>query len=110
VTAVLQGTYWGIGSAPESYGPGAPPGYSKLLAQEVLARVRTDMDAFSEAEVAVLENHGYLLAEAAVRRHVPGLLPPDPAPLTVPHPQWMDEGRVRTALQGSDQRRLLGRF
>ena len=29
--------------------------------------MRTDMDAFSEAEQAVLENHGYIMAEAAIR-------------------------------------------
>jgi hypothetical protein len=31
------------------------------------------MDAFSDAEIAVLMNHGYLLANIAIEVHVPHL-------------------------------------
>lgn len=109
VAGAMEGTYWGVGSAPASYGAGAPAGYSKAVAVEVVARIRTDLDAFSAAEAAVLENHGYLLAEAAVRRHVPDLCGAG-ANVTVPHPEWLDEAKARTALRRSHERRLLGRF
>jgi NTE family protein len=109
-TNVLKGTYWGIGSARSRYVAGDRVGYSKDLAETVIASIRTDMDAFSEAESAVLENHGYLMADVAIRTHVPGLLTHPVSPLTIPHPGWMDERRARKALAGSARTRLLGRW
>jgi NTE family protein len=111
---VMQGTYWGIGSDVARYRqPGAPTGmprigYSSTLVDEVIERIRTDMDAFSPAEIAVLENHGYTLADAAIRRHLTALVP-SPGPATIPHPEWMDEVRVRIALKDSARRVFLGR-
>jgi len=72
--------------------------------------VRTDLDAFTEAEIAVLENHDYLMAEAAIQLHAPELISQDPAPLTVPHPAWLDETRARRELAGSHKRSILGRW
>jgi len=105
----MSGAYWGIGSATDSYtGDGA--GYSKALASEVIAGVRTDLDAFSTAEMAVLENHGYALAAAAIATHLSDLAAPGaPAP-TPPQPDWMDEERVRAALANSWKRKPLGRW
>jgi NTE family protein len=105
----LDGTYWGIGSHVEDYLSGAA-GYSRALVDQVVSQVRTDLDAFSEAERAVLENHGYLLADVALQRHLPRLLPLPAPPLAIPHPAWMDEATVRRALADSHRRCLLGRF
>lgn len=102
-----QGVYWGIGSAASRYATEAA-GYSKALATEVIARVRTDMDAFADAEIAVLVNHGYLLADVAVRTHVPRLIAQD-VPSGIPFGSFMDEAAVRKGLAGSDKRTLLGR-
>jgi hypothetical protein len=88
-----------------------PPGYHPELVRETIGTVRTDLDAFGEAEQAVLENHGYLVADAALRDrelHVAGGIaghPPQP-----PHPRWMAEGRVREALAASSRRTALGRL
>jgi hypothetical protein len=96
---------WQIGAASH------PPGYPPALVEETIAAVRTDLDAFGEAEQAVLENHGYLLADAALRRrgliNVAGVegLPPEP-----PHPRWMGEEQVREALSVSSQRKPVGRL
>ncbi len=107
-TGAMEGTYWGVGSTARHYDSDAP-GYSEELVAEIISEVRTDMDAFSPAEIAVLENHGYLLADAAIARHAPHLPGPHaPAP-AVPHPEWMEESRVRAALAGSHKVRLLGR-
>lgn len=103
----LGGTYWGVSSAPTSYDPKATLGYSKALATEVIARIRTDLDAFSDAEACVLENHGYTLAETALRRHVPSLVGGDAPPARAPHAQWLDEGKVREALRDSARTRLF---
>jgi NTE family protein len=105
----LKGTYWGIGSDTAGYKSGVP-GYSKELIAEVISKVRTDLDAFSPAEAEVLENHGYMLAEAAVKRHLPSLSAL-PAPFAVPHPAWLDEAKVRRALADSAKRKLpFGRW
>ncbi|HEY0316940.1 MAG TPA: hypothetical protein VGC49_01460 [Solirubrobacterales bacterium] len=88
-----------------------PPGYSPALVTQTISAVRTDLDAFGEAEQAVLENHGYLAADAALRDHDLGTLggiacgPPEP-----PHPDWMAEERARAALAASGRRTLLGRL
>jgi len=108
----IEGAYWGVGSAPARYAEGAA-GYSKALAREVVAEIRTDIDAFSDAEAAVLENHGYFLAEAALRRHAAALLPESPAPAVAPHPDWMPPARseeaIRAALADSARRKTWGR-
>jgi NTE family protein len=111
----LEGSYWGIASEPKNYDfePKAygPPvyAYSTELIREVISQIRIDFDAFSEAEIAVLENHGYLLAEIAVRRHAGKLVDgPWPRP-KVPNGDWMEEDRVRDALRGSEKTKLLGR-
>ena len=111
----LDGTYWSVASAPSQYEEEGRtfPGYSKDLAQEVIADIRTDLDAFSDAEAAVLENHGYLLADAAIRRHVSALLSEAIPPTTVPHPDWFPPARtedaIRTALKDSGKRKTWGR-
>jgi NTE family protein len=104
------GAYWGIGSAVERYETtetGPFEGYSKRLAGSVIARMRTDLDAFTEAEVAVLENHGYTLAEAALQRHAPEVVGRDVLPFAWPHPQWRDEARAEKALSQSHRRKYF---
>ncbi len=107
----MSGTYWSVGGARESYE--LTGGYSKPFAESAIGGIRTDLDAFSEAESAVLQNHGYLLADAAVTRHVPDLIPGSPPPVEPPYPAWLppakSEDLIRKALKGSGTRRLLGR-
>ena len=109
IDGTMAGTYWGIGSATSSYGRGGS-GYPPELVDEVIAPVRTDLDAFSEAETAVLENHGYAVADAAIATHLPHLGDPGPPPPVPPNPRWLDETQVRTALADSAGRSLLGRW
>lgn len=97
-TRVLNGTYWGTGSARTSYAKGDSVGYSKPFATETIARIRTDLNSFSEPEIAVLENHGYLLADIAVQVHASELYPQPPIALRIPHADWMDEEKARKAL------------
>ena len=95
---------WGIEDAEQS-------SYPAPLVSETIAAIRTDLDAFGEAEQAVLENHGYLLADAAARRlaatGAAGIQTRAPAP---PHPHWMGEERVREALAASGRRVPVGRM
>jgi NTE family protein len=107
----FEGTYWGIGSSTASYSDPPVRGYPKQLAKETIAEIRTDLDAFSEGEAKVLENHGYSLCEAAVQRHMPHVASPSALPFVIPYEEWMDEGRVRAALATSHRIRLpFGRW
>ena len=102
-----KGTYWGIASAVRKYRNDGREGYSKSLATTVIAKIRTDMDVFSDAEMAVLCNHGYLLADAAIEVHTSGLVCID-AKKCVPYPDWMDERKVEADLLGSSKTKWLG--
>lgn len=104
----LDGTYWAVGSSRAAYE--RTGGYPEDLARTVIAEIRTDLDAFTDAEAAVLENHGYWLADAAIERYAPSLLGPDAPPARAPYPDWMDESRVRQALKDSGKRKILGRW
>jgi len=103
----LKGTYWSVGSAAKHYDPAAI-GYPEDLVDRRIADVRTDLDRFSEAEQHVLMNHGYLVADAAIRIHAPALISVK-APLVIPYgkkemnPAWVDN-----ALRHSSKRRLFG--
>lgn len=110
IGGVLSGTYWGISTKVEHYGLAGAPGYSKALVDDILTRIRTDEDAFSDAEIAVLENHGYLLTDAAIAQHTPDLIAAHPLPFTIPHPEWMDEAKVRAALADSGTIHIFGRW
>ena len=52
----MRGATWSVGSVRTGAGV---VGYSRAFAREVLANIRTDLDAFSEVEVGVLMNHGF---------------------------------------------------
>jgi NTE family protein len=104
----LDGAYWGISTTHQV--DAALPTYSNPLIDDVISAIRTDLDAFSDAEIAVLENHGYLAVERAIRRRAAHLIARD-TPLAVPWPGWLDdEARIRDALRGSERRTLLGRW
>lgn len=102
-----QGAYWSIDATEDEYTQGGG-GYSRDLVATLIEEIRTDLDAFTTAEKAVLENHGYLTAEGAIHSHTPELVRHD-APVNIPHPEWMDEDRVRDALRDSRTRKVLGR-
>jgi NTE family protein len=103
----LKGTYWGIGSSRSSYG--LDGGYSDDLAKNFIAAMRTDLDSFSDAEASVLENHGYWLADAAIQKHVPKLLPKQIPSLKAPCPEWAGpDEKIKEALKDSGKRTLLG--
>jgi len=112
----LLGTYWGMRSVAAHYGPRGA-GYPEGLVHEIISKVRTDLDAFSDAEIAVLMNHGYILADAAMQRHLIPLIEDDslaeltvtPAAAQIPFPEWMEEQAVRRALKDSHKVWLLGR-
>ena len=72
-----------------------------------IAAVRTDLNAFDVGERSILENHGYWLADAALRRHMPALVANPNIPFAWPHAEWSDETKACRALADSGSRHLL---
>jgi NTE family protein len=104
IAGQLSGAYWGIASTASDYPTPSTPAYSPTFVRDFIAPVRIDLDAFSEGERAVLENHGYLMADTAIRSHARDLAPDQPA--HVPFPEWMDEEKAAAALRESGKTRL----
>ena len=108
VTKKLAGTYWGIGGSASEYG--VQQGYSEKLAKGYIATIRTDLDSFLEAEASILENHGYWLADAAVKTHLSNLYPADAPIAKAPNPNWnCPEDKIEDVLRHSSQRSIFGR-
>ena len=79
---------------------------------DVIANIRTDLDAFIDVERAVLMNHGYALLDAAIRTHAPELIATDAAfalPFPGFSPPTMEEDELRRRLAGAEKRKLTGR-
>lgn len=82
-------------------------------ASRLIHRVRTDLDAFTEGEIACLENHGYSLADAAMRSRAPSLCANLAAPFHWPHPTWACDAAAKMALASSHKHhvcRSVGRY
>jgi len=104
---LYRGAYWGIGTEIEGY-PDHGQGYSGIVLDRLRA-VRTDLDAFSEDEQLVLMNHGWMLADPALRSSVfPN--PPQPLPGGLVPSEALREGQAAVrALAESDRIVPLGR-
>ncbi|GHF58747.1 NTE family protein [Deinococcus metalli] len=97
----LTAVYWSVGRSVHTYRKYLPAdaecltlGYSQELARRI-GLIRTDFNRFSEGEQAVLENHGYLLADAALQAFLPAGSRPHSWPaLHVPHSAWLDPNLV----------------
>ncbi len=78
-------------------------GYPEELQRSHIGEIRTDLDAFTKAETRILENHGYFMADLAIRRHARHLGDLNVA-FRVPHPAYVDPDVVREALRVSHSR------
>jgi NTE family protein len=106
----MKGAYWGIASRPASYELDPPPeAYSYPLIRDFIAPIRIDLDVFSPGEIAVLENHGYLMAEIALAKHGKELVKGKRPEAAVPHPGWLDEVKAANALRESGKTRIFFR-
>ncbi|MFC4454252.1 patatin-like phospholipase family protein [Deinococcus sonorensis] len=101
----LAAVYWSVGRSVHAYRRQLPAdaecltlGYAETLAHRI-GRIRTDFNRFSPGEQAVLENHGYTLADAALRAYLPERYRPASWPaLHVPHPDWLNPARVKSVV------------
>ena len=72
--------------------------YTRGVVADAISKVRTDLDSFLSAEAKIMENHGYLNADAGVRRNLGDLLQSCEEPPRAPWTEWLDEAKVRQAL------------
>lgn len=98
--------YWAVGGHVGLYAKRLPAnaaclrlGYGREIGERI-GRIRTDFNVFREGERCVLENHGYLMADAALRAHLPPAFEPRVWPsVHVPHPAWQGDVAARRALR-----------
>lgn len=76
---------------------------------EALASIPAGLAPLGEGERAVLENHGYRLADAALREAPERRVAIEPLPPAPPHPRWESEARRREALARRRRGVLRGR-
>lgn len=100
----VEGAYWGLD---HPRWVSSKEGYSDKQADELISEIRTDLDAFSEDECKILENHGYFKADAAVRASCNGLITHDVEP-TAPWPNRLPaKCDVGSALRNSHKRKAF---
>jgi NTE family protein len=98
----FDGAYWGLSQSL------AGEGYSADLVDDVICRIRTDLNRFTDAEFEVLVNHGYATTDRAIQRRAQNLVS-EPAPLQAPYPELANEAAARRALKSSSKRISLRR-
>jgi hypothetical protein len=108
ITNQLDGTYWSVAGVTDDYPLQSQPAYSRDFVRDFIAPVRIDLDVFSEGERAVLENHGYLMAETAIRSHTSQVAPAAPK-ARPPFSDWLDERRAADALRDSAKTKIFPR-
>ena len=85
-------------------------GYVDKEVRSMIAGIRTDLDRFTDAEARILENHGYFETFRRINANLPGLISNPGFNGITPHPDWVDESKVRKALEQSSKRLVLSRL
>ena len=101
-----------VAAATPAEAPPLPPAagatiFEPLHFRNLEVKNRILLDVFSDAEIAVRENYGYLMADIAIQRHGAGFA--GDAPARPAHPDWLDEGKVRAVLADSHKTKLFAR-
>ena len=97
----FDGAYWNLADRTDA----GAEGYSLGLCEDVISRVRTDLDAFTAAEFEVLVNHGYFSCEDGLARVSGGA-----ASMPWPYPGRSGEEGVRASLRCSHRRFFHSRW
>jgi NTE family protein len=117
VTDKPTGAFWRLASSKQNFCEGCSDefaeyvagleadwyGYPEELQRSLIGEIRTDLDAFTTAESKILENHGYFMADLAIRRHAPHL-DETGADFAVPHRDFLEDAPLRAALRVSHSR------
>jgi NTE family protein len=106
VSKARVGALWAINTNVEDFKAPEAQSYSRDI-RPLFSAVRTDLNAFTEGEIGCLENHGYALADAALRSRAPQFASNLTAPFVWPNPEWSDDTKATVALQRSGSRALI---
>ncbi|MDX1571026.1 MAG: patatin-like phospholipase family protein [Xanthomonadales bacterium] len=101
---VFEGAYWSLSGPPDA----GADGYSRGFIQDHLARIRTDLDRFTESEFRTLINHGYFSCQNGLDEA--GLLPERSPQTSWPWPDSAHESELKNRLRSSGNRILHGRW
>lgn len=103
VSKTRVGALWAINTNVEDYPLDDARSYSPEV-RPLFSAVRTDLNSFSEGEIACLENHGYALADAAIRSRTPQLACNLDAEFVWPNPGWVNDEKATACLRRSANR------
>lgn len=103
VSKTRVGALWAINTNVEDYPLDNARSYSPEV-RPLFSAVRTDLNSFSEGEIACLENHGYALADAAIRSRTPQLACNLDAEFVWPNPGWVNDEKATACLRRSANR------
>jgi NTE family protein len=106
VSKTRAGALWGINTNVEDYEVPGAQSYGREV-RPLFSSVRTDLNSFSDGEIACLENHGYALADAAIRSRAPHLATNLTADFVWPNLEWVDDAKATVALRHSASRALI---
>lgn len=106
VEGTRQGATWSISTRLSDFPMKDALGYDEKL-RKLFSKARTDLNAFSEGEIACLENHGYSLADAGMRSRAAALCPNINRPFAWPHNNWSDNKLAESAMADSQERHLI---
>lgn len=101
-----SGAVWALDTLLDDFGLKDAQGYGAKC-RNFIKGVRTDLDAFTEAEMSCLINHGYSLADAALRSRALAICPKPNAPFCWPRPNWCDETEIPKYLKDSHRRKIF---
>lgn len=106
---VRAGTLWGIDTRPRSYAHalGLPATYADDVLN-LIAAIRTDLNAFTTGEQGALQNHGYWLANAGITQYAAQLATRPAAPFAWPVPAWAPGApTLKATLAKSNERGVM---
>jgi NTE family protein len=106
VSKARVGALWGINTNVEDYEVSCTQSYGRDV-RPLFSLVRTDLNSFSDGEIGCLENHGYALADAAIRSRAPQFATNLGAEFVWPNPEWFDDVKATAALRHSASRALI---
>lgn len=99
-SGVRKGAMWAIHTRGENFSVEDKQHHTERV-RLALNKVRTDLNAFTAAEMDCLENQGYCLADGALRSYAPQLCSNLAAPFRWPHADSVEESRAVEALRKS---------
>jgi NTE family protein len=100
-----NGAVWAINSPLDDF-PVREAGYD-VVTRNLLSKVRTDLNSFTEGEIGCLENYGYLLGDAGVKSFAPTLCTDPNAGFDWPSVEWSKDDVAQVALARSGARSIF---